>query len=474
MDTTSADPRSLPYDTHMDAEAQEDILLLKAHMGLFDAYLGKTEQQPHLVDPHPIEHAQLLPTQPKRPTTPESSRHSIVEILNDSDEEELAKGESSKKRRADRPVVIDLDAEEDDQEEDLEAMKMKRYDAAPQDAPVAKRPCPLPHPTETQSAPATPIPSVKAKTMLIATGRYYDDTTVSNQVKNCRFCAAAHGITFHEPNSNNSRMACYNCGGNHIARECRNIMCYNCWEMGHRSHACTNPRAPKATCYRCGGQHDALDCLPYSGVARLGASESNKKSSSSEAVPLPLMCPNCGFSGHHPRDCRLATLEDTNHAFERDGPDWLPRMRREVQSIAARLKTPEKSSNKGHLATSDSRENFSKVSKSPMINQSQQSNSNQSLQANHSHHHAKHSNHSNHSQHANHSNHSNHSPHSNHKSPNQGHKSKSLPNTPKASSKSHAQHNHQRHRPQSQARPQSHSKQGKQGKSNQGHHGKKK
>lgn len=443
MDVTSADPLSSHYDAHLDAEAQEDILLLKAHMGLFDAYLGKTEQEPHLVDPYPIERAQLMATTPNRSSTPEASRHSIVEILSDSDDGEPAKGESSKKRRADRPVIIDLEADDDDEEEDLEAMKMKRYNTAPENviAPIAKRPCPLPLPTETKSAPATPIPSVKAKTMLIATGRYYDDTSVSNQVKNCRFCAAAHGITFHESNSSNGRMSCYNCGGPHIARECRNIMCYNCWEMGHRSHACTNPRAPKATCYRCGGQHEAIDCLTNSGVSRLGASESNKKKFSSEAVPLPPMCPNCGFSGHMPRDCRLASLEDTNHAFERDGPGWLPRMRREVQSMAARFKTPEKPSNNNNY-----REHSSKsVQKSPVNNHSQQPN------------------------HSNHSNHSNHK-----KAPSPKSHSKSLPNTPKASNKSHAQHNHQRHHPQSHSRPQAQGKPWKSNKSSDNFHHKKK
>lgn len=341
MEPASVDVSSSRFSAEMEEEAQEDILLLKAYMGHFDEFLGKTDENPHLVDPHPVDLANRTKKAHAHPSTPAPSRHSIVEILDSDTEEDLAKGETRRKRRADRPPVIDLDAEEDEGEEDFEAMKMKRYNTAPEDEvlPSAKRPCPLPLSGDSQSAPATPILSVKAKTTLNAVGRYYEDGGSGSVAKNCRFCAAARGITFHEPRDS-QRFSCFNCGGNHVARDCHNIMCYNCWELGHRSNSCRNPRAPHSTCYRCRGSHDPIDCLALTGVVRLGASESSKKA---DAIPLPISCSNCGFQGHAPRQCPLAPIEDTNMAFERDGPEeWMYRMQIDVQRLASSFKSPDK------------------------------------------------------------------------------------------------------------------------------------
>lgn len=344
------DEAKLPLDDSkmLEEEAQEDLLMLQAHMGHFDHLLETGASASHLVDPYPLKLPNTLSKSTGDIERPQRSKSEVIELLDDSDEEEPAKGSSQKKRRANGPVMIDLEDEEDSGEEDLDVMKMKRYPPVEEMAmPQPKRQNTFPMspaaPTISQSAPVTPMPEKLIKPTLIATGRYYDDTTLSTRVKNCRFCAAEHGVAFH--GSSAPRLSCFICGAPHIAKECPNIMCYNCWEMGHRSKGCRNPRVSKAPCFRCGGTHDSMDCLPIKGLVRLGTPIKTKKakggskedkSEEIEAVPLPPQCANCGFTGHTIRECSISGIEDTNDAFDRDGPSWLARARQEIRRMVAK------------------------------------------------------------------------------------------------------------------------------------------
>ena len=39
--------------------------------------------------------------------------------------------------------------------------------------------------------------------------------------------------------SNRKKIECYNCGGDHLARHCKNVTCWRCGDRGHRSRECS-------------------------------------------------------------------------------------------------------------------------------------------------------------------------------------------------------------------------------------------
>ena len=350
MDVLSASAEPLKGESGaLDVDVQEDILMLKAHMGHFDHLLEDAPSSTHLVDPS------LLPPSPAKvlpPVTsiPVSKSAKLKEPVEESaDELEEVKGASSKKRRATAPVVIDLLDEDSKEEEDLEMMKMGKYQVTPERpvelGPQTKR-AKLASELDSHhehlhislSAPGTPIPSTTHRNIhLIAPGRYYDDSTLHGGVaKMCRFCARAQGIPY-TPRQQ-QRLSCFVCGGHHIARDCPNVLCYNCWEIGHRSVSCRNERAPRAACYRCGGSHDALDCLSKRGEQRRGEDaidleleSSDKQKAKATTRALPPFCCNCGRIGHLPRECRMMGMDATADAVDRDAVGWFSRMASETR-----------------------------------------------------------------------------------------------------------------------------------------------
>jgi hypothetical protein len=366
----------------LDMEAQEDILMLKAHMGHFDHMLNEGENAVHM-----IEREIALPSSPIVKRAVESiSRPSIgsgvIELSDDdgSDDEPMRKGDSvkRKKRRATSSLVIDLEDEDSNEEEDLDVMKMKKYPSsnemeAPTAMPIAKR-----RQTEeidhhvhqpiSLSAPSTPINDTFKRAMLSNTGRYYDDSTLNTQVKTCRFCAKTYGVPYRAPSN---RLACFICGGSHIARECPNMLCYNCWELGHRSGNCKNQRMPKTTCFRCGGHHDALDCLHMKGIQRMGSGMGNSKSNgdAQRAIPLPALCCNCGHTGHVARDCRQLSMEDTTKEAERDPQAWYHRrkteLERENRQAASSSRPPQRPRSHSHTGNQHTHKNRDQQSPGP-------------------------------------------------------------------------------------------------------------
>lgn len=316
--------------------------MLKAHMGLFDHLLEDSPNATHILDPAPNLSSPTKKVEFAVPILPTKTPSKSVEEVESSDEEALEKGASSKKRRATAPVVIDLSDDNSQDEEDLDVMKMKKYSDTPQKplelAPAPKRPklseiAPHEHVLEPASAPGTPLPSLASKVLLHSTGRYYDDSSVGQSVaKRCRFCVRAQGLTF---TPMQHRVSCFVCGGQHIARDCPNVLCYNCWETGHRSVSCPNERAPRAACYRCGGPHDALDCLVRKGEQRRGADaidvDEEEQDRTQLSRALPPFCCNCGRIGHLPRECRMMTMDDTAEAVDRDAVGWFSRISAEIR-----------------------------------------------------------------------------------------------------------------------------------------------
>lgn len=344
----------------LDMEAQEDILMLKAHMGEFDHLLEDSANTEHLLD-----RSQFLPSKNVEEniihsfeTPRKRSRH--VELDESSDEEPLTKGESSKKRRAGDTIVIDLEDEEASEEEDLDKMKMRKYDTGSKMGPPLE---PVPKKRQFQeidssgvllhsvSAPSTPSDNILRRAMLNSTGRYYDDTELTKQVKTCRFCARSCGVAYHPPSN---KISCFKCGGEHIARDCPNTLCFNCWELGHLASNCVNARRPKTSCFRCGGAHDALFCLQ--------ASDKRKSSDShGKTITLPILCCNCGQMGHTFNECNRPSMEDTKHDAQRDTAAWFAkRVQQEISKPKAQHRprsqsqhgNPQPSKSKGYQTPS--------------------------------------------------------------------------------------------------------------------------
>lgn len=346
-------PSSNSDNYMLDEQVQEDILMLRAHLGHFDHLLGEEPTELHIL-PQPLasttlpsSSATMIPSsdstdiQFKTPIGKPTQKKRVIET--ESDDEE--KG-ASKKRKQPTPFVIDLDDEENsDEEEDLDAMKMKRYSSTDLEArngpSDAKRPKLFDSPAQhdhiplSSSAPSTPmITSFDFPQLLRPSGRYYDDSSAGFGVKrsSCRFCQTKRGLSWVD--KSDRRLECFICGGPHEAKSCTNILCYNCWELGHRAADCENQKLPWAPCYRCGGLHDAFFCptLPFSQpttpLPTSSASTPIRPASSFSSPIVPpaspsLFCCQCAQAGHTARDCKLPTMDATKRMYDANNDLWL-------------------------------------------------------------------------------------------------------------------------------------------------------